>query len=384
MAGTDASAVAIGTALYTQTGSARWLSLSLLLTVGASALLAPLGGRVGDRVDRRRLMLGAEIAACGVFVALALVHTPVALLGLGLLAATIGTIFGPASGAAVAHIAGEQHLAWANGRLAAAANVGKTAGRMLGGAAVAVVGTGGVFLLDAVSFLVSASLIASVRRAFSEPLTQPARDEAPPLPPGAGGLRHLLGHPVLRPVLAAACLSTFATAFSMTAEIPLVFSLGAGPAGVGALTACWGLGMIAGSWYAGWALHKGNEATGLFLGRLAMAAGVGLMAACPSLAPMLACYLLGGAGGGLTGVAAQSLILRNVPDSLRGRTLGAIESARNVAFGFGVLGAGVFVDLLGPRPVYACVGMAMAVATLPVAALIMRLGGPRRLTPAPA
>jgi MFS family permease len=142
--------------------------------------------------------------------------------------------------------------------------------------------------------------------------------------------------------------------------------------------------MIAGSWYAGWALHHGNEATGVLAGRLAMAAGVALVATAPSLGPMLACYLIGGAGGGFMGVAAQSLLLRSVPDDQRGRLLGAVESCRNVAFGLGVVGAGAAVTLAGARPVYAVVGLTMAIGALPVAALVVSLGGPRRLRPAVA
>lgn len=113
---------------------------------------------------------------------------------------------------------------------------------------------------------------------------------------------------------ASACISTFATSFSMTADVPLVLGLG-------------------------------------------------------------------GIGGGLMGVASQSLILPAVADDVRARTLASMEVARNVAFGLGVVGAGVLVDLLGPRPVYAAVGAAMLVGTLPVAALVARLGGPRPLRP---
>jgi hypothetical protein len=79
------------------------------------------------------------------------------------------------------------------------------------------------------------------------------------------------------------------------------------------------------------------------------------------------------------GVAAQSLIMRAVPDHLRARTLGAIDACRNVAFGAGVIGAGALVTLVGARPVYAAVGLTMALGTLPVAALVLRLGGPRPL-----
>lgn len=179
-----------------------------------------------------------------------------------------------------------------------------------------------------------------------------------------------------------ACISTFATAFTLTAEVPLVFEIGAGALGLGALTASWGLGTIAGSWYAGRALHEANEATGVLVGRLAMATGVALVAAAPSLGPMLACYLLGGAGGGFMAVAAQSLLMRSAPDRMRARMLGTLESCRNVAVALGVIGAGAAVTLAGARPVYAAVGIAMAVGAVPVAALVMSLGGPRRLRPA--
>ena len=137
--------------------------------------------------------------------------------------------------------------------------------------------------------------------------------------------------------------------------------------------------MVFGSWYGGRVLHRGNEATGVLVGRLAMAAGIGLVAVSPSLSPMLLCYLLGGAGGGFMGVAAQSLIMRNAPDEIRARTIAAMEACRNVAFGLGVVGAGALVTLLGARPVYAIVGLVLVAGTVPVALLVMRLGGMRPL-----
>jgi MFS family permease len=380
MAGTDATGVAIGFALYAQTHSATWLSLSLMLTVGAGALLAPLGGRAGDLFDRRKLMVGAELAACAVFIMLAVIHTPVALLAMGLVTTAIGAVFGPASGAAIAHVAGERDLSWASGIISTGSSVGKTAGRFAAGTIIAALGVGAVFLLDALTFAVSAWLIASIRRAFSARVTEPAPGErAAPAEKGESGFRFLRDNRTALLVTASACISTFATSFSMTAEVPLVFELHAGAIGLGALTACWGVGMVVGSWYASRALHRGNEATGVLVGRLAMASGVGLVGVAPSIGPMLACYVLGGVGGGFMGVAAQSLVLRSAPDHLRARMLGAIDSCRNVTFGLGVLGAGALVGLLGARPVYAAVGLTMALGTLPVAALVVRLGGPRPL-----
>jgi MFS family permease len=387
MAGTDATGVAIGFAMYAQTHSAQWLSLSLMLTIGAGALLSPFGGKAGDLFDRRRLMIGAELAAAAVFITLALVHTPAALLALGVVATAIGTVFGPASGAAIAHVAGEHRLSWANGIIAMASNVGKTVGRFGAGVVIAAVGAGSVFLLDAMTFLASAWLLSSIHRAFSAPLTAPTGDDATAEAPAPrrrrSGMRTITRSPKLRLILLSSCISTFATAFSMTAEVPLVFEVGAGAMGLGALTACWTAGMIVGSWSGSRRLHRDNEATGVLVGRIAMSAGVGLVALSPSLPPMLACYVLGGVGGGFMGVAAQSLILRNVPDHVRASTLGAIDSARNVTFGLGVIGAGSLVSLLGARPVYGMVGLVMALGAVPIATLVARLGGLRPLRRAP-
>jgi MFS family permease len=385
MAGSDATGVAIGFALYAQTQSAKWISLSMMLTIGAGVLVSPFAGRLADILDRRKLMIACEVVAAAIFIGLAVVHTPAALISMGVLATIIGTIFGPASAATIAHVAGPEHLSWANSVIATGANVGKTAGRLVAGALIASLGAASVFLVDAVTFLVSAWLIASVRRGFSGHLTGPAPgEEAAPKPETKGGLRLLLRDRTLRPIVAAASISTFATAFTLTAEVPLVFELGVGALGLGALTACWGLGMVLGSWYAGRSLSHRNEATGVLAGRLMMALGVGLVATAPTLTPMLAFYLLGGIGGGFMGVAAQSLILRNTPEDQRGRTLGAIEACRNAALGLGVVGAGTLVELLGPRPVYMMVGLLMAIGCLPVAALVMRLGGVRTLRPQPA
>jgi hypothetical protein len=312
---------------------------------------------------------------------LALVHTPAVLLAIGFLSTMIGTIFGPASGASIAHIAGTRYLSWANSVIATGAHIGRAAGRLGAGVLIAAFGAGSVFLLDAMTFVVSAALIASVGLAFSAPAEEQPADKSPAGRKREGGMRFLFGNPVLRLVSASACISTFATAFSMTAEVPLVFEMGAGAVGLGALTASWTVGMVVGSWYGGRALHKGNEATGVLVGRLALAAGVGLVAASPSLNPMLACYLLGGMGGGFMGVAAQSLVMRNAPDRLRARTQGAMETCRNVAFGLGVIAAGALVGITGARHVYAMVGLLMAVGTLPVATLVFRLGGPRSLLP---
>jgi MFS family permease len=380
MAGTDASALAIGFSLYAKTHSSVWLSLSLFLSVGLGAVLAPLGGWLGDRYDRRRLMLGAELGSAVLFLFAAAMPVPAVLLGMSVPGALFGAIFGASSGAAIAAIASEDELAWANAAIGVGSNIGKTAGRLLGGVLVAVLGASVVFLIDAATFLASAALIATVLLPFGHGETRAA---SPPAPTGAAvGMSYLLRHPVLAPVLAAACVSTLVTSFSMTAEVPLVEALGSGAVALGVLTACWGLGTVAGSWWSSKALHQGNEATGVLAGRAVMAAGIGLVALTPAIGMVFACYLIGGVGGGFMAAASQSLLHRNTPDPLRARVLGATDAARNVAFGIGALTAGFAVSAIGPQLTFGFVGVGVLVGLIPVVRLVNELGGPRSLRPA--
>jgi MFS family permease len=189
---------------------------------------------------------------------------------------------------------------------------------------------------------------------------------------------------VLRLLAGSACVSTFVTSFSMTAEVPLAVGLGAGAIGLGVLTAGWGAGMILGSSLAGRVLHRGNEASGMLAGRAAMAAGIGLTALAPALPLATATYLLGGFGGAFLGVGAQSLTIRRTPEHLRARMLAAIDACRNLAFGIGALWAGLVVTLCGPRLVYGLVGLGVLAGCIPTAALVRRLGGLRSLRPAVA
>jgi MFS family permease len=379
LAGTDASALAVGFSLYEKTHSTVWLSLSLLLSVGLGAVLAPVGGWLGDRFPRRRLMMGAEIGSAALFAVLAIAPVPALLLGLSIPAAFLGAVFGACSGAAIARIASDEELAKANAAIGVGSNVGKTAGRLLGGVLVAFIGAGAVFALDALTFLASAALIASVREDFGQGERRRGRrgERA-----GWAGFRYLARHPVLAPVVAAACVSTLVTSFSMTAEVPLVHLLRAGPVALGVLTGCWGAGMVAGSWMSGRVLHRGNEVTGVLAGRAVMAAGIGMVAVMPLIGPVFASYLVGGLGGGFMGAASQSLLQRNTPDHLRARVFGATESARNVAFGIGVIGAGFLVSGLGPQLTYAVVGLGVIAGLVPMAKLVHDLGGPRSLRPA--
>jgi predicted MFS family arabinose efflux permease len=365
--------VAFSFGLYEQTHSPRWVAAGMLISFGLGGVLGPLGGMLADRFDRRLLMVGAEFAGACCFAFLLVWHTPAVMLVVAALATFAGLVFAPAANAAIPHLAGDEQLASANSLVAIGATLGKTAGRCGGGAVVGLLGCQAVFALDAVTFACSAALIGTVRGEF-----QPARSRE------AGGQEQTswtlpLRHPLLRSLVLCSCMATFVTSFSMTAETVLAFHFGAGAVGLGLLAACWALGMLVGSWYSGRALHAANEPTGLFAGRLVMAAALGSVGLMPVFWPALVCYAVGGCAGGFLLVAAQSMMQRLSEDAVRGRVMAAADTLRTVAFAVGATCAGFAVGPLGPRLTYELAGLGVLLSSLPAFMLVHATGGLRAL-----
>src|SRR5206468_3839105 len=76
--------------------------------------------------------------------------------------------FIPAATAAIPNLAPSDDLAWANGLISAGRTFGGLVGPVMGGLLYGTVGAGAAFCVNAVSFVVSAGLVATVHGRFSE------------------------------------------------------------------------------------------------------------------------------------------------------------------------------------------------------------------------
>ena len=91
--GGAAAFAALNFTVYERTGSAAWLSASLLLTFGVAGVFAPLGGVLGDRFDRRKVMIASDLAGAACYAAMAFAHEPWLLIAVGFVAAVVETPF---------------------------------------------------------------------------------------------------------------------------------------------------------------------------------------------------------------------------------------------------------------------------------------------------
>ena len=117
-------------------GSALAVSALFVCLWGPVVAFGGVAGRIVDRHENRRLLIGVSLAQAAVVAAMACTTGSLpALLGLALLLGAGVAVSSPAEFALVPAAAGEDRVAAANGHVEAARYLGMTAGPLLGGGA---------------------------------------------------------------------------------------------------------------------------------------------------------------------------------------------------------------------------------------------------------
>ena len=362
--GGAAAFAALNFTIYQRTHSAAWLSASLLLTFGAGGLFAPLGGALGDRFDRRRVMIASDLAGAACFAAMALVQEPAALLAVGFATAIVESPFWSASAAAIPNLVGEDDLAWANGLVQMGGNAGIMIGPAVGGALLAAVGPGPVFAANALSFVISAALVATVGGRFSEERDGHG-DEHQGL---RAGFVFIARDRVLRTIVLAWVVFVVGLGMVMVADVPLAELFGAGATGYGLMIGAWGAGSVLGSLSGRW-LNQRTELLALVAGTAAIAVTTAGIATSPWFASVLVLILLAGIADAVTMVAETGIQQRRTPDAVRSRVSAASEAVIHVALAAGFALGGPALEAFGPRGVYAVgggLGLLGAAVLLPI------------------
>jgi MFS family permease len=282
------------------------------------------------------------------------------LVGLALLATMAEVPFLPASQAAIPNLASDEDLAWANGLVSQAFALGITVGPLIGGVLVGAVGTGAAFGINAVSFLVSAGLVWSVRGRFQERV----RDAAASVP-FLEGIRLVFRTRVLLAVVAAEVVAYSIVGWAMVADAPLAKLFGVGAVGFAALISTWGIGMLVGSWVAGRRMgQRPIEIPLLFFGMIIDGVMIAMIGLSPVFVMALIVSVIGGAASGMINVARQTFFQRAVPDRIRSRVFSVAEVVATASFILGLATAGPVIEALGVRVAYALAGVVFVLGAL--------------------
>jgi MFS family permease len=166
--GTYLAPIAVAFAILDNGGGATAVGLSFAAWTLAQVTMLSLGGVVGDRVPRRLVMIGSDVASTLVRTAMGVLlvsgHAQVwELIALQACGGAAVAFYSPASYGLVREVVPEEELQQANGLLAIARYSAFPLGAAVGGSIVALIGSGTALLVDAGTYATSALLLSRIR-----------------------------------------------------------------------------------------------------------------------------------------------------------------------------------------------------------------------------
>ena len=320
-----AAAALIG--LLTQSGLA--VGSLFVVRMLAPFVVSPIAGVVADRYNRKYILIAADLVRATVVLGFLLVRDAGDVWMLYTLTAAqmaLSGFFDPAHTSILPDLANKRELGAMNAISSATWSVMLALGAALGGLFSGTWGMYPAFVLDALTFLLSAALLAQIR--MPAKLASAAADKtvAAAVRQYFDGLRYLRAHlDILIVALQKASLALFlATAFQViqVAIAQQVFSVGEGGGismglmfgltGVGS-----GLGPIVARKFTGDDARSLKKA--IVVGYVIAIAGVAVTAPLFSLPTVLLGSVVRATGSGVIWVFSTQLLLQMTPDRVRGR-----------------------------------------------------------------
>jgi MFS family permease len=341
---------------YEHTGSAWAVTAVLVPDLLPAILVGPLLGALVDRVGWRTCAIAADVLRMIAF-SLAMASNSLPLLVLSAaLAGSGAALFTPAALTAVADLAPRERRPAALGLYGALDDVGLTAGPALAIGLLVVVGPSVLLLANAVSFGLSALLLAGLA---------PSRRSGEPVEHRSlwtdlrAGLRVLGGLSDVRLLLASTTAAVVFAGVTNVGEVLLARDvLGMSGSGLAALVAVYGAGTVLGSLTARFSrAFEWRRAYQFGLG--CMAVDLVLCGFVPSFWLLLPVFALGGFGNGFALVHDRLLLGHAVPDALHGRVFALQKALTSLAFATSFVAASVLISISSVQTTFALAGVGM-------------------------
>jgi MFS family permease len=342
-------------------------ALLLAFAVPTVAMI-PFAGRIVDGFDSRTVLVWSGLLQVVAGVGLALVHDLVHTLALVCVLQIGQAVAGPAWGALIPRIVGEELVGRSTGTSQALIGVATLAGSATGGVLVGWAGSRGALLVDAGTFL-ALVVVAQLVRTRRRPEPGAARERGGV----SAGLRVMFGDDLLRILVPALWVFVLVGEAVNVVEVFLITGeLGLGPALYGAAGAATGAGAIFGAWYSGRLNGDRARAGGVVAGMAAIGGSCVLMGLAGNLVTLLIGATAIGVGSGLLNAAVSALVVTRSAETVRGRVIAALNGTVRSFSIFAMLLGGLAGALLGPRGTFVTCGVACAVAAGVVGVLVAR------------
>jgi MFS family permease len=324
--------------------------------VGAARILPYIflsipAGIVADRFDRRLVLLTTDIIRGTLMVVIAgviLAGLPVILVVvLAIIATCFSAFFSPAIGAYLPTLVhDESELGPANSAWSSLDNLAFFIGPALAAVILGIFSSiAFAILLDAVTFAFVAFILW--RLPPGRPITTAQPDSASEGPPTSGRQRLADAYRPIRRPLSGLIVLNLATGFVFGGLGVMTVILATdiyqtGEAGTGLLNSAIGIGGVVGALIAGVVVLRRRLGPPLIVGAVLMLLGLVALGGVNSFAVALGAIALASGASLLLEIISTTLLQRIVPDELRGRTIGIMETVAIAAYSVGAFVMPVF------------------------------------------
>jgi predicted MFS family arabinose efflux permease len=347
-AGDAFNTVALVVLVFELTGSGIGVAGAVMFEVIPVLLLGPVAGLAADRLPRRRLMIGADLARA--VVALGLVAFASSLgvayaVAFGLSAGAV--VFNPAAGSLLPEVVADDDVVTANSAMWMAAVVAQIALAPVAGLVIATAGVEVAFGLNALTFIVSAVALIGLNEGRT-PTDIEVRGWAGAL----GGIQAVRSDPLLTRLAVVQVLASLSA--GATSGLLVVLAdrwLGVGPSGFGVLLAAIGTGAVLGPLLLRRYIEPSNKRW--LFGPFIVRGGVDLTLATVGNPVVASGALVAYGMSTSTGIIAyQSTLQTLVPAETRGRAFAFYDVLWNTARLLSLIAGGVIAEVADVRLVY--------------------------------
>ena len=347
--------------IYRRTGSTLATGAMVLAYLIPSIAVGSVAGVFVDRWDRKRLMVAINLVlavallpllaidALGLWVAYAVL----------VLTSLLEQLFGPAEGALLPNLLEhpDDDLVTANALNGMNNHLARLIGPAIGGIVVATGGLLAVTIIDAVTFLVAAALIGSIRAPHTRPVRADSLEHEAAsawrrlVKEWRDGLGVVWRHPVLRAVLVFFAITRVGEGLTATLFVPWTTDvLGSDSAGYGALLSTQAIGGLAGAVIIGRMGSRIDPLRLLIVGATTFGLIDLVLFTYPVLFPFIGPALVGMVIVGVPGAAIMASISTleqtQAADSHRGRVIGAMGAVAGLGSLIGAVAAGFLGEVL--------------------------------------
>ena len=360
--------IALYTIILNLTGSGRDIGLLMVARFVPSFVFGPMSGVLADRFSRRTIMIVSDLMRAVVVLGFLFVRRADQLWIIYLLTVlqlALSTFFEPAKTAAIPSIVSDRELVAANALSSVTWSIMLTMGAAIGGVITGWFGTNVSFVLDALTYLLSAALIASVRLPKRAP-----REKRKLTFSGALGITETIaGARYVKRRKRVLALLLVKPAWGLGGGILTLLAVfgerifpvrNSAALGIGILFAARGIGTAVGPIVARRISGEGKKRMQTSIGISFLIGGIGYMAFGSATNFVVALIVLGVAhtGGSILWVFSTVLLQRAVEDSFRGRVFAAELALLTLTMAVSNYATGELLDRfrLSPRMVTIGIG----------------------------